>query len=84
MKEILNKGLKITKKISKGKATEEEILAYNTSMKVFLKIMDKLHANRQYVEGEVKVEKELPKELTQEEQDLIKRAIKMDYGLIKK
>lgn len=58
MRIILNKALALTEKIMSGKASFKEAIAYEDSIRIVLKIMDKLHANRQEmkldIEGEIK------------------------------
>jgi len=49
MRKILTDSLKLTKKIMIGKANEKQVSAYEKSIKMVLKIMDKLHANRQEI-----------------------------------
>lgn len=52
MRQILNRALVMAERLQLGKAEHRELMAYENSLKLVLKIMDKLHANRQ----EVKVE----------------------------
>jgi hypothetical protein len=47
MTKILNKGLVLLKKIQGGRANEKEIERFQILERSVLKIMDKLHANKQ-------------------------------------
>ena len=49
---IFNYALRLTDKVMKGKATDKEISDYEHSIKVVLKIMDKLHANSLKIGGQ--------------------------------
>jgi len=50
MRKILNKALALTEKVITAKASIREAMAYENSMRMVLKIMDKLHANRQAID----------------------------------
>ena len=54
MRTILNRSLALTERMQKAQASPLEAMAYENSIKMALKIMDKLHANKQSVELEVK------------------------------
>jgi len=56
MKKLLDGILTLAEKILKGKATRKQIEYYDKLMKLALKIMDKIHANRQHIEGEIRGE----------------------------
>jgi hypothetical protein len=49
MRKILNRALLLTEKVMSGKANYKEGMAYEGSIRMVLKIMDKLHANREHV-----------------------------------
>ena len=53
MRKILNKALVLTEKVMSGDASIKEAMAYENSIRMVLKIMDKLHANKQFIEGEI-------------------------------
>ena len=65
IREILNDALILGKKIIKGRATKKEISSFLTSLKMVLKIMDKLHANKQ--ETKMEVESNVEQEVDPEE-----------------
>ena len=48
MKTLLTRLLNLHNKIYSGKATEQEIIRYGILEKFGLKVMDKLHASKQY------------------------------------
>jgi hypothetical protein len=50
MQKILNKALVLTEKVMNAKATIKEARAYENSIRMVLKVMDKLHANRQAID----------------------------------
>ena len=52
MSQILNRALVMTEHIQLNKANIREAMAYENSLKLVSKIMDKLHANRQHIEME--------------------------------
>ena len=58
MRKILNGVLALAEKIQKGKAKPEHFKRFETLMKLNLKIMDKLHANKQYLDWDD--DKQLP------------------------
>lgn len=58
MGEILNQALKLTEKVIGGTATKQQRMAYEGSIKMALKIMDKLHANRQETKMDIASSKE--------------------------
>ena len=51
MSKILNGMLTLGEKIQSGKANKEHLKRFEILLKLNLKIMDKLHANRQRIEG---------------------------------
>ena len=53
MKKILNGVLLLAEKIQSGKANDDHFKRFETLMKLNLKIMDKLHANKQHIEAEI-------------------------------
>ena len=53
MRKILNKALVLTEKILSNKATIKEAMAYENSLRMVLKIMDKIHANKKYLEADI-------------------------------
>lgn len=74
MRDILNKVLVLAEKLADGTITQKERLAFLDLTKVAMKIMDKLHANQQYLIGEFKSEVEI--ELDKEEEKLLNKLIK--------
>ena len=52
MRKLLNGVLTLAEKIQQGKATKAHMIRFDKLLKIALKIMDKLHANRQRWEGE--------------------------------
>ena len=50
MREILNRALVMTEHIQLNKASIREAMAYENTIKMVSKILDKLHANKQFVE----------------------------------
>jgi hypothetical protein len=55
MKKELSQFLVLTEKIRTGKATEKDIAAYQLISKPICKMMDKLHANKQTIDGNLNV-----------------------------
>lgn len=56
MKKHINSMFKMVQKISKGRATENEIKRFEILQKITLKMMDKIHANKQHIEHSTDVD----------------------------
>lgn len=64
MRNIFNGGLTLIEKLLKGKPTMQERMRYEDLQKTILKIMDKLHANKEYLRVENPEQNEALKELS--------------------
>lgn len=63
MRKLFRKGLSLIEKMADNKASIKEAMAYGNIEKAILKIMDKFHANKQFIElsGEITEKVEIDK-----------------------
>ena len=73
MKQILNRALVMTEDIQLNKASIKEAMAYENTLKLVSKIMDKLHANREAMDITT-LGKELPTPILRLNKNVIPRS----------
>ena len=73
MKQILNRALVMTEDIQLNKATIKEAMAYENTLKLVSKILDKLHANKEVMDITT-LGKELPTPILRLNKNVIQRS----------